>query len=349
MHYYVELLRVKRALYIAGVILAIVFVVAVILRASLHGSGALSWAGRVESSRTAVVKSSQLPGGWSRVVVDDNVRQIHAIIDRRGNTIKIDATVPANESSSLAGNLSMGSGSSNVSVNGDRAHVTMWHQEQTPDFNLGYLFLFSLPMGFIIATVLAGVLAKENDGHLELAWTKPVSRERYAIAALAVDTAGILVSQLLTIGVILAATIMFLVPRFSYTGPVGLVILFAVFGPLAWYAALTAASASLKRGPGLVMGLGWLAGIVVPSVAAGLAEAAPVSPVAGWFYAIFHAASYLDPIAYMSMHGSNVDVKMSAAPAGLLGLSIGGEVAVLAALFVAYAGLSVLQWRRVEA
>jgi hypothetical protein len=193
-------------------------------------------------------------------------------------------------------------------------------------------------MGLLVASILGGALAKENDGHLELAWTKPVSRERYALSSVAVDAIAIIVSQLLTIAVSLAATLMFLVPRFSYGPNLAWAILLAFAGPIAWYALITAASASLKRGPGMVIGLGWVAAVLIPGIAGALQGAANVNSIAAWFYAIFHALSYIDPISNFSFHKDQTTM-----------MPLPAAVGVLLALIAGYVALAVAQWRRVEA
>jgi hypothetical protein len=137
---------------------------------------------------------------------------------------------------------------------------------------------------------------------------------------------------------------MFIVPRFGYGPHVFWNILVALLAPISWYALLTAASASVKRGPGLVIGLGWMAAIIVPSVAGGLSEPAKYNTIASVFYAIFHALAYLDPISYLTFRNTE-----STIGTGLIGLPIQGVAAALAALIIGYIALSVLQWRRVEA
>lgn len=341
MYYFVELLRAKGALRIALILLGLVLLAAILLRVAVRGPSADNLAFNLEHSPSAHVTRTQLPDGSTRVVVDDPSKQTHAVIVHHGGELTMDIREPAMSAKSRD-HISMGSMSINE-VTHDGVTYTRIRFHRGFEYDLGLLFLGTIPMGLIIATILAGPLGKENDGHLELAWTKPVSRERYAIAAVAIDLAAIVTSQLLTIAVVLIGTLLFVVPRFSYGPHVGWNILVALLGPIAWYALLTAASASLKRGPGMVCGLGWLFAILIPSLAAGLSDTARYNAIAYIFYTISHTLSYLDPLAYMTFHDSNSTIGTG------FGLSIMATAFAMAALAIGYIALSVLQWRRVEA
>lgn len=194
-----------------------------------------------------------------------------------------------------------------------------------------------LPMGLLIATLLAGPLAKENDGHYELAWTKPVSRTRYALATIAIDYAAILLSVFACVAVVLGCI--------RFFGPIGLqagnpaIIGLALLAPLAFHAALNGFGASLQS-RGRLIGLGWVAAIFIPGIAEGLHQLRSI-PLALVGSNIFKVLSYFDPIAYVNR------------PSGsdwLLGSirGTGTELLIIAALIVAYTGAALLQWRRVE-
>lgn len=337
MYYFVELQRAKRALFIALILLGIFLLTVIVLRISVHAG---MWSDTLISSPTAHVTRTQLADGSTRIVVDDPQRQTHAVIVKQPNGIvDVEATEPKT-AGKHNDNFSMGSMSMNSRDEGNARHTTMHFKPEKPVFDLGGLFLVTIPMGLIVASMLAGALAKENDGHLELAWTKPVSRERYAVASILVDSAAIAISQILTIAVTLLATIMFFVPRFDWPWTVGWHVALAVVAPIAWYALITAVSASLKRGPGAVIGLGWVAAVIIPGVAGALRGAAQVNTIAAWFYAIFKGLSYIDPIAYLSFNGpTHSNFLMPLQPTAL----------VLCALALGYSILAVAQWRRVEA
>jgi hypothetical protein len=333
-YWFVEYARAVRALRIAAILLGIFLAITIILRLSVHDG---HWEARLEGSPTAHVSRTNLPNGSQRVVVDDPQQQTHAVIVKHpGGAYDMDVTEPRghHHAEFIMGNSSMVS----VNVKGNRTHTRLHYVPETPTFDLGILFLVTILMGLIVASILAGPLAKENDGHLEIAWTKPVSRERYALESIAVDAIAIVLAQLLTIFVALLATLMFFVPRFAYGPNMGWEIVFAIAAPIVWYALLTAASASLKRGPGMVVGLGWVAALLVPGLAGALQGAATINVIAAWFYAIFHALAYIDPLSYLAFN-KNQPVFMP----------FPNSVGMFCILIAVYVALAVAQWRRVEA
>ncbi len=335
-YYFVELARAKRAIRVALILLGLFLLAAIIFRLSVHET---NWQAAIVNSPTAHVTKTRLPDGSVRSVVDDPARQTRAIIvEHPGHVIDIDVTEPVTASRHHGG-FSMGSMQSRQIVQGGKAHSIMHFEPGAPRIDLTVLVLVTVPMGLIMASILGGVLAKENDGHLELAWTKPISREQYAVYAILVDAVAIIISQVLTIAVGLLAMLMLFVPRFYHSPNLGWAILLSIAGPIAWYALITVASASLKRGPGMVCGLAWILAIIIPSVGAALHPAASFNAVAAWFFAIFNALTYIDPIAYLSIGTGSHPALLTPA----------GNAGILCALSVVYLFLAVVQWRRVEA
>ena len=228
-------------------------------------------------------------------------------------------------------------------------HLGMTHGSgahgMTPNISIAVLFAISEVIGLVTATMLGGVLAKENDGHLEIAWTKPVSRERLASASMGVDIVTILISQFAMVLLVLIICAMFVWPAFYSDATTLPSIAITLLGPIAWYACLTAFSASLKRGLGMVVGLGWLAAIAIPAIAEGTARSS--SDLGRAIHWVFQPLAYIDPIEYvhLSFHGSGGMSAMQDAPLGPLGVS----ASMLLVLTIVYLALSVLQWRRVEA
>lgn len=334
-YFFIELQRAKRAIIIASILVALFLVTTIIIRLSVHTG---HWQTDLQNSPTAHVTRTQLADGSTRIVVDDTARQTHAVIvTHPGGSIDMDVAEPKTDARHPE-NFDIGSMNMNSEVRGNVRHTTVHWTQETPTYQLGVLFLFTIPMGLIVASLLGGALAKENDGHLELAWTKPVTREKYAVASLVVDAGAIIISQVLCVAVTLLATLMFFVPRFGWPATTGWHLLTAFAGPIAWYALITAASASIKRGPGAVIGLGWVAALIIPGVAQALHGVAQYNGIAASFYAIFHALSYLDPLSYFSFHNDTTTFMPLQAGAG-----------VLCALILGYSILAVAQWRRVEA
>lgn len=346
MAYFVEYQRALRALRVAGIIVGILFLLAVIARIAVHGQSGDAYMGNLTSSPTAHVTRETLADGTRRTVVDDPVKRVHAVATVRGNDLHIDVTQPSTGHRDENDNIIAG----NVSINQktDRRsgmeHVVIQTTTRT-GLSLGLLFMTSIILGFIVASLLGGVLAKENDGHLELAWTKPVSREAYALGAFAVDVLAIVVSQLLWVVTVILCALLFFAPHIQIEPQAGLHILISLLGAIGWYAALTGWSASLKRGPGLVIGLGWLIAMIVPGIAA-LTANSSVALIAV-IHAVLLGVTYLDPLAYIGFHSSGVQV--SGTPSGTLQLAMPVACAALAGLIIFYLAIALAQWRRVEA
>ena len=344
MYYYAEILRGKRALRVIAIILGIILAIAIVFRLwalSEHNPEAV--ATTIQSSSTAHVTTKALADGTIQTTVDDPLKHVHAVIDRRGQMFHMDATMPSSDPMS---HHTFSLGSSRVSENqkaGTR-HIIITH-DMTANIPIAIFFAIAEVIGLITATMLGGVLAKENDGHLELAWTKPVSRERLALASIAVDIAAILVSQFAMVLLMVIICAMFIWPSFYADAMTLPSIAITLLGPIAWYACLTAFSASMKRGLGMVIGLGWLAAVMVPAIAEGTAHTG--SDIGRAIHWIFQPIAFIDPIEYvhLSFHGTAGMSGMQNAPLAPLGIS----VTMLLVLTIVYLTLAVLQWRRVEA
>lgn len=343
MTYFVEYQRALRALRIAGIILGVLFLIAVIGRISSHTHGIDSVLGDVESSPTAHVTHQTLADGTQRTVVDDPAKKVHAVALIQGRSVHLEITQPAHGGHEHDNVIGGGVTISETTKGGiDRTVIDAKRGIQIP---FGILFATSIVMGFIVASLLGGVLSKENDGHLELAWTKPISRERYAVAAFAIDIAAIILSQIFWVATALVCMMLFFAPGVTFEENAGLHTAITVLGSIGWYAALTGWSASIKRGPGIVIGLGWLFATIVPGIADALKGS--TIPLISAIYAVLHGLSYLDPLAYISLHVTSSS--MSGAAVGALQLSLATSCIALAALIVFYLAVAVAQWRRVEA
>jgi hypothetical protein len=345
-YYYVEVQRAVRCLRIGLIIMGLILVAAAIVRASVHYDTGATILDDILSSPTAHVSKTTLPDGSMREVVDDPAKRVHAVVTREsgGKMFHMDLTQPSDEAenkndSDTIGNIHI----RDIATKGGMEHLTIdW--SGPPDIPFGYLVLSSIVAGFIAASVLGGTLAKENDGHLDLAWTKPVSRERYALTSFAVDITGILVTQALWVVMALIAILMFMPPHLALETNGGWHVAAALLAPIAWYAALTGWSASLNRGPGIVIGLGWLFGTLVPSIASATGNTR--LPLIQTIHVVFQGLSYLDPLTFSSVHSGGDSVTISN---GLNGAGHAVSVYALAALTVFYLAAAVAQWRRVEA
>lgn len=346
MAYFVEYRRALRMLRLVAIICGVLFLMAIIGRIALHVPAADAYMGNLESSPTAHVMRETLADGSRRITVDDPAKHIHAVATIHGSDVHMEITQPNRSRGRDSDDVHIGTVLINQTIDrkSGMEHVAI-NTSTNQSLPLGILFLVSIIMGFIAASMLGGVLAKENDGHLELAWTKPVSRERYALGAFAVDVVTIIAAQTLFVATILACALLFFVPHVYLEPQAALRIAVALLGCIAWYAALTGWSASLKRGPGLVIGLGWLFASAIPGITQLLDNSR--IPLLAVFHAVLLAITYLDPLAYVGFHSTGVQV--SGTPIGALHLPMATACFALAALVIFYLAAAVAQWRRVEA
>lgn len=194
----------------------------------------------------------------------------------------------------------------------------------------------SLLVGGIMATVFGAALAKENVGHLELAWTKPYSRTAYASAVMLVDAAGILIAVVLGLIVHALTHAAFGLPISVGAGPgtLGDIARYLLF-PLAWYGVIVALSASL-RGAGLVQGLIWPIALILMVL-----QAAPLPPV---WHGLAGVLNIVNLLIYIQS-GSGLSLMSSnALSSSALFADFG-----LALLVLGSWALATTQWRRLEA
>jgi hypothetical protein len=188
------------------------------------------------------------------------------------------------------------------------------------------------------ATVLGLNLAAENDGHLELAWTKPVSRGGYALGVFAVDIAAM--AACIAFTAVCAAVVVdvyFGYQAVTLTDGHALLKALAFCGlPLCVYAWIAALSASMKRNRGAVAGLFWPLMFLLSAL-----PLLPIPPV----HVLASAIDIFNPLAIFSTTNSSVQVGLvstNAGPPSIWTFAWGWAVAALlltAALF---------QWRRLE-
>lgn len=339
MFYFVEYMRAKRAIRVIAIILGVLLVIFGIGRIwIMHYQSPEGLAAVFENAPGAHVTRVTLADGTKETVVDDPVQRMHAVIDRKGRTLKIDYTEPeALYRTQRHSVVTMDNDHESYNMKGGMTHGT-YEVNRDDTFDLTVVFQLSIIIGLIAATLLAAPLTKENDGHLELTWTKPVSRTEYATASIAIDIAAILLSQVLTLITAFLGFLMFAIPVLRVSSVP--IILIALLGPIVWYTLLTTIGASVKRGPGLVIGLSWVGSIIILSVAKGSENATTF-----WgqtLHVVTQAIAYLDPMAYVTTHNGQFS------PNGAV-QTIPECIAALLVLAVLYIVTAVLQWRRVEA
>lgn len=216
-----------------------------------------------------------------------------------------------------------------------RGFEPMAHEMKFADYVLSGSVL-----AMILATVLGAPFARENDGHLEVAFTKPVDRTGLALRTVGVDVAGIVAALAFGMVFSIAAHTVFYPPYITFHFGDAVALVLGIMGPVAWYAMLAAATASLKRGYGAILGVAWpIAGVVTGLGVLDGHDNAMLALIHGTFGTL----SLIDPLTYIHMPSFQVTNGTVLDPGWLARLTM------LAVLALGYSALAVIQWRRVEA
>ena len=211
--------------------------------------------------------------------------------------------------------------------------IPVEHAMNTP-FPWADLFGVAGFVAAILATILGTCLAAENCGHLEIAWTRPVSRASYAARLMAVDVVGIVAMFALVVvaGLVHAAIWHHHMVVDATTGPA---LLRFILDALAWYALIAALTASVKgRSAGAIAGFSWLgAGII-----AVLAEV----NLPGALQLLVKALNYFNPLVYLTFSSGTTAHTM---------IQLSAQLSTIALCCIIALGLwaALGQWRRLEA
>ncbi len=189
----------------------------------------------------------------------------------------------------------------------------------------------------IAATIWGTSLARENNGHLELTWTKPVSRLHYAAVVMAVDFLGILAAMGVTFLIFGVIPLAFYgkLAKLAAGPDLALFCALAVGFPLAWFGIAQALTASLRGRGGLVAGLAWPVAIFLSAITQ---VELPQS-----LHRVFAAISVINPLTFFHVQITTLGGHVE--PSG----AIAGDVGAL--LFIATVGIAaaLVQWQRLEA
>jgi hypothetical protein len=231
-----------------------------------------------------------------------------------------------------------------AAANGAFSHPN--HPDPNTDIPLPALFAIAAFFASGLAARFARTLSEENETHLPVAWTKPVSRAKFALTTIGVDALGILAAFVLTLTVCILFIATFGGAQFivaSSDTPMQLLRFLAL--PFAYYGVLTALTASFgKTGRGLI---GW--GVVFSLVIAMFGGFDLPKP----YNTIVNVINVFNPLSYATYHHTrgNDTVNILSGPNGTVfaALTLGADVAALGLLCVAGLGAGIYQWRRVEA
>jgi hypothetical protein len=341
---YVEWLRVRGCLRWCGIVLGILFLIGVVFRIAIIGleHDVVGLAANMRSDPGAKVAETTLPDGTHRVVIDDPVKQAHVIIDDRGalgKHIEILDRSRSGRFNDISGSMQ----SMRVKTlphNGGTLTVA----ETGGSTTFSAFVIHGLILALIVATVLGAPFARENDGHLEISLTKPVARETLALQTFGADVVGIVASFVGGLVFAIAIRALFELPHITVSSFDLLALGIAIVAPIAWYAMLAAATASIKRGYGAILGFAWPVAVIVVLLSL-------IPPNGNGLETLIHGVawllSWIDPLTYMHF-GSHHVVTVVGQPS-LVYYNGWYQVAALVVLVAIYAMLAIIQWRRVEA
>lgn len=337
---YVEWLRVRNCMRIVAIVFGIMLVLTLAARIWLAVQFGSDQA-LVEHIKTepGTVTQQSLYEGRPRTTIVNAREHVRVTIDDRAGggkavTIQEPRSGHAEHDAAALGSVKI------TTTTGPATKTTVIETDEAVPVAI-YLAIGSL-LGLIVATVLGASFARENEGHLEFALLRPVTRERFAFGVIGVDLAGIVIAEVMAMIAMVIGQAMFEVPRFDFSHLTVTFVLLMFAVPFSWYAMLNAASASLKRGAGAVVGFSWPVGFLVVALSKVDVTGTPIGDA---FHAVFWTISRLIPLTYGSVQFDNNTGSTTVSGTG----NPSTNLLVVIVLLLAYGALSVLQWRRVEA
>ena len=258
--YYVEKLRAWRIMRVFLIILGVLFLLCVIGRLSGHGQ--------------MNVGDFAVPSGARAVhSIAPDGSNITTYYGKRGEVVVVRTDPSDQQTITVTEHATKGTTASRVHVgtvtvsetpHGKLVTTVIHNSNRIP---LDALFVIAAFIVSIFMSILGLSLSAENDGHLELAWTKPISREGYAGTAIAVDTAAALALIAITVVVEIAALALFGAARhLAADGGTLLTILWCIVYVLAFYGVVMATSASFRRSGGAALAILWPAMLILPGL-----------------------------------------------------------------------------------
>ena len=201
------------------------------------------------------------------------------------------------------------------------------HFAERIHFDIVNIVMGSALIVAFLASILGLNLASENDGHLELAWTKPVSREQYALTIFTVDAVAIVIALLATIFCgVLISDVWIGHQAVEVSGSSGWEDVLAILFPINIYAWIVALTASQKRNRGGFVGMFWPAAFMLAAL--------PQIPV-DLVQRISRVIDYVNPIVLFTKNSRQQPTIASY------------EIAFV--MTVVLLVVAIAQWRRLEA
>ncbi len=340
---YVAALRGRKALWATSIALGVLLAISAIVRLSLGPSmevgPSFTDLSRLKGS---VTTHAVLPDGAKETIIENKrLRQRAVVIDRGYFGTILRHTYPAKAKQHDTG-LSSGPFFSHARMVKNGFTTSTLRVDAPTDF--GFFWYVSLVVGLVLATVLSGAFSSENDGHLEMSFVRPRPRENLALRIIASDIVTIVMAEIITAIFAVAALAVYLDPRLTFSGDTFAPVLYALLAPIAWYAMLLAATASIRRGRGLVVGCAWPLAFILPAAFAGTTGTS--IPLVDVVHAILVPLVRLDPLWFMQ----HFSITSKTIAFGVtLGIAEQPAIIGLSLLAFMYLVVAILQWRRVEA
>ncbi|HZY97798.1 MAG TPA: hypothetical protein VFE35_11955 [Candidatus Cybelea sp.] len=339
---YVEWLRVRNWLKITAIVLGVFLVLAIVLRISVSRyMSPDAWVHESMMHPGVKVTHTTLPDGTQRTILDDPAESTRAIIDDRGYAGKhIVITEPSSRAQHESSHINVGSIQVFESHQGKMTTTVVDTNGAVP--MLYYMAIADI-VAILVATILAAPLAREVDGHLEIALTKPIPRARFALGAMGADVVGIIAASCLTVVAFYICQLLFESARLDFSGINSRAIAMGIACPLAWYAMLCALTTWFNRSYIAVL-VSAIPGVIIVGI---LTIIHPNNVVALFVHDVAWGISRLIPFSYVSFaeptsHGT-INYEASAAS------SFGFRMAIQVMFFVVYSALAIWKWQRVEA
>ena len=205
--------------------------------------------------------------------------------------------------------------------------------DQPMHFSYVVVWAFAGIVTSIYASIIGCSLARENDGHLAVAWTKPFSRTAHGLAKIAVDLIAIAFVFVLTCAVVFVYLAAIGVIRDLVVTPDtwSLLLRFSV-APVAFYGLGQALTSTLARQAGTVIGFTWV-GLIALIVLSMVGLPAP-------FHAIVDVLDYANPLVYIAFNIDKNGAVITYGSAGAVALAL---IAVIGNATAIY------RWQRLEA
>jgi hypothetical protein len=206
------------------------------------------------------------------------------------------------------------------------------HHAGTRDIPLSWLVMLAAYVATIVGTIIGTALSCER-ANASQAWTKPVSRERFALAYMGVDAVGVLAAFAVLFVIELVG--LWLVGIGPYVGLDADVPAFLALGlgvAFAYYGVVQALSVTIGRS-GSVAGISW----PIAFALAGLASVHLPSVI----HAVIVGLNFLNPIAYLTNLGS-------ANPGTALPVALSVRIGLVWLLAVVSCATAVVIWKRLE-